>query len=195
MQNLPAGAAPPRAAPPQLPRDPMDALADGDPRALQRLIDLYWAPLLRYAERMIGSADAAEDVVQRGFIRLWDGRHRWEAGSSPRRLLYTVVRHLALNELDSDRARSRRNRSPTLPPRTVATPAQLLDERELTHALEVALDALPPRRREALVLARFGDLSHAEIAEIMGVAPRTVTNHITLALAELELALAAYVGD
>ena len=170
----------------------LDALRAGDAAALQALVDLLWRPLLAYAGRLLRCDDAAEDVVQRAFIRLWERRDRWEAGSDARRILYTVVRHLALNQLDSDRARTRREPARREPPAPVATPAQLLDERELARALDRALDDLPPRRREALVLARFHHMTHAEIAAVMGLTPRTVTNHVTTALAELEVAVGRY---
>ena len=82
-----------------------------------------------------------------------------------------------------------------MPKPSIATPAQLLEEKELLRALENALESLPPRRREALVLARFHNMTHAEVAEVMGLAKRTVTNHITAALAELEIAVGCYLAD
>ena len=171
------------------------SVREGDTRALQALIDLYWTPLLGFASGILRCEDAAEDVVQRAFIRFWERRETWQPGSEPRLILYTVVRNLALNQLESDRARVRRRSAPLIPRPSIATPAQLLDESELVRALESAIDLLPPRRREALVLARFHHLSHAEIAEVMGLAQRTVTNHITTALAELETALSRYLAE
>src|SRR5690606_30858860 len=119
-----------------------------------------------FAARIIGCDDTAEDVVQRAFIRFWEGRERWRSGSSPKLILYKIVRGLALNQLESDRARARRAAAPRMPrPTPVATPAQILDESELAGVLERALDGLSPRRKEALVLTRFHDLTHAEVAD------------------------------
>jgi RNA polymerase sigma-70 factor (ECF subfamily) len=173
----------------------LDGIRRGDVDALQSLIDQYWQPLLSFASRLTGCDDSAEDVVQRAFIRLWERRDDWRPGSAPRLILYTVVRNLALNQLDSDRARARRGADRRMPKPSIATPAQLLEEKELLRALENALESLPPRRREALVLARFHNMTHAEVAEVMGLAKRTVTNHITAALAELEIAVGCYLAD
>lgn len=173
----------------------LDEVRAGSANALQSLIDLYWHPLLSFASRITGCDDTAEDIVQCAFIRFWERRERWVPGSAPKLILYTVVRNLALNQLDSDRARLRRSTDPSLPKPSVATPAQLLDEGELLRALEAALNSLPPRRREALILARFQNLTHAEIAEVMGLVPRTVTNHISIALAELEVAIGRYLDS
>lgn len=175
--------------------DLQEGVRAGNADALQGLVDRYWKPLLSFAFRMTRCEDTAEDVVQRAFIRFWERRESWRPGSDPKLILYTVVRNLALNQLDSDHARVRRGADRRIAPPSVATPAQILEERELIRALERAVDTLPPRRREALVLARFHHMSHAEIAEVMGLAPRTVTNHITSALAELEVALGGFLVD
>ena len=44
------------------------------------------------------------------------------------------------------------------------------------------IEEMPDRRREAFCLSRFDGLSHEEIAEAMDLAPKTVNNHIVLAL-------------
>lgn len=167
----------------------LDGVREGDSGSLQALIDRYWRPLLGFACQIVEGEDAAEDVVQHAFIRFWERRERWRAGSAPKLILYTLVRNLALNHVESERARVRRSRDRRVPNALVATPAQMLEERELMRALDGAVQALPARRREALVLARFHHMSHAEIAGVMGLAQRTVTNHITTALAEIEIAL------
>lgn len=173
----------------------LEEVRRGDAGALQALIDRYWTLLLGFARRIVGSDDAAEDAVQCALIRFWEYRERWQAGSEPRLILYTLVRNLSLNQVASERARVRRgaDRRSVLKA-WVETPAQVLEERELQEALARALEELSPRRREALVLARFHDMTHPEIAQVMGLAKRTVTNHITTALAELETALERYLA-
>ena len=60
-----------------------------------------------------------------------------------------------------------------------------LDSRLLEAHLKTYIEELPPRRRQAFMLSRFGGLSHKEIAETMGLTPRTVNTHIVLALRTL----------
>lgn len=190
--SVPAGSRPDgRSRPAEL----LAGVRDGNARALQALVDLYWTPLVGFASGILRCEDAAEDVVQRAFIRFWERRDAWQPGSDPKLILYTVARNLALNQLESDRARVRRRSAPLVPRPSISTPAQLLEEAEMVRALESAIELLSPRRREALVLARFHNLSHAEIAEVMGLAQRTVANHITTALAELETALSRYLAE
>ena len=57
------------------------------------------------------------------------------------------------------------------------------------------IDELPPRRREAFRLSRFDGLSHDEIARVMALTPKTVNNHIVLALQTLRERLAHFDPD
>jgi RNA polymerase sigma-70 factor (ECF subfamily) len=63
---------------------------------------------------------------------------------------------------------------------------EILTQKELRTALWTAIDALPARRREALVLVRIQGLSLDEAAQRMALSRQTVANHISLALENLE---------
>ena len=173
--------------------DLLDRVRDGDPSAFEWLLRANWAPLVGYAARIVGDVDAAEDVVQEAFVRFWERRGEWRPRSEVRAILYTIARNLALNQRQAELARDRRTqgllRGSIPPPRT---PVQDLDQSEADAALESAIRALPPRRREALVLARFNGLSYRLIAEIMKISVPTVANHMSAALADLDRALSSY---
>src|SRR5439155_11639942 len=49
-------------------------LVRGDATALALALDMYWNALNRYALRLVGDHDAANDMAQAAFVRLWDGR-------------------------------------------------------------------------------------------------------------------------
>jgi RNA polymerase sigma factor (sigma-70 family) len=134
--------------------------------------------------------DIAEDIVQETFVRLWENRKRWTPGGSVQAYLYRTARNLVLG-----RARSlevQRRKEPEVRTAMHATPASPLDEaarEEMKAVLNAALEALPPRRRQALILVRMKGRSLAEAAEEMGLSRQTVANHIALALDDLEVAL------
>lgn len=60
-----------------------------------------------------------------------------------------------------------------------------MDSDALRTRMRAWIDDLPERQREAFRLSRFDDLTHDEIADVMDIAPRTVTNHVTKALQTL----------
>ena len=73
-----------------------------------------------------------------------------------------------------------------------ATPVQIVDAVLLGRATERAIRALPARRRTVFTLAHVHGLSHAEVGQTMGIAPQTVANHMSLALADLRAALSPF---
>lgn len=169
-------------------------LRDGDPSALETLIDRYWNPLIRYAARLVDSLDTAEDVVQEAFVTVWNQRAGWTPVGTPQAFLYRVVRNGALQQRRKRELRDRK--APDLarlrPP--APTPFDETVHEELDRALQSAIQSLPPRRREAFVLVRFHKLSLGEVAEVMGVSAQTVANHVTMAVAELRRALQRFLA-
>lgn len=165
----------------------------GDPEALDALLQKYWCPLVAYAARLLSSEDGAEDVAQEVFIRIWERRTALTPMTAVRPLLYRIARNVALNERRSREVRGRWLQADHgVGPQRTPTPLHATIVGELQVAISRAIDGLPPRRREAFTLARFHELSHRQIAEVMGVSPQTVANQISGALDDLRRALRAY---
>jgi RNA polymerase sigma-70 factor (ECF subfamily) len=167
----------------------MRRLRLGDPAALDRLMHDHWAPLVRYATRLVGSTDAAEDIVQETFVSIWRQRATWKSSGSVRAYLYRITRNLALKERRHRSVRDRWSEWLKRDARPVATPYDTTRDEEIRAAFDRALATLPPRRREAFVLSRYHELSLAEIAGIMGISTQTVANQVSAALADLRRAL------
>jgi RNA polymerase sigma-70 factor (ECF subfamily) len=108
----------------------------------------------------------AEDLVQETYLR-WQQASAGEI-RSPRAFLTTVLTRLALNQLDSARARREQYVGPWLPEPIVTTetrdPAELSES--LTMAFLVLLESLSPLERAVFLLHEVFDYSHAEVAEI-----------------------------
>jgi RNA polymerase sigma-70 factor (ECF subfamily) len=170
-------------------------LATGDADALQELFQELYDPLWRSVMRMVGDEALARDFAQESFIRIWDRRDALDPSLSLKALLYRTVRNLALNALRDDQTRRVLLRDSgsafraVVPSAPVSAEAQI-SVRELAEQLQRCINELPPRQREALRLSRFDGLSHEEISQVMGCAPRTVNNHLVRALEQLRNRLA-----
>jgi RNA polymerase sigma-70 factor (ECF subfamily) len=178
-------------------KDPSDLvllarIRSGDVEALEALLQEYWGSLKSYAARLLDSEDAADDLVQEAFIRLWEHRERWRLEGSVRALLYTITRNAALDRRKSMRRRQRVQAGFQDLQRAVPTPAEQAEGRELHDAVQAAVADLPPRRKEVFMLARHDGLSYGQIAEVMGISIQTVANHFSLALADLRRSLADF---
>ena len=162
----------------------------GDEAAFRQLFDALYGPLRRSAVALVRDAAVAEDLVQEAFVRLWDWRTRLEAETPLRAWLFRTVRNLALNLRRDATNRQQLLTDPmalasAAAPRPAPSPDAGVAGDDLAAQVSALVDELPPRQREALLLTRVEGLSHAEVSEVMGCAPRTVNNHLVAALITL----------
>lgn len=171
----------------------MARVRSGDPEVLRILLKRFSGPLRRYAERILGGSSDAEEAVQEAFIRLWERRDRWREDGSVMTLLYTLTRNAAV-----DYAR-RRHRERPLPeeqhsiiPSPSPTPFEDTLDEELRFEAAKAVSRLPPRRQEVFRLIREDGLTYREVGDVLNIAPQTVANLMSLALADLRSTLGPF---
>ncbi len=139
--------------------------------------------LLRYVVSMIGDAVTAHDLVQDVFVALWERREALDTSQSLQALTYRMSRNRSLNHLRMRNVRRRYNSESEFI--SAGTPPPDLHANDLAARLHGWIAALPDRQREAISLTRYSQLSHREAAEVMGISPRTLNNHLVRALATL----------
>lgn len=174
-------------------------LKASDREAYAELFEEMYESLFRYVRSITSDAEAARDVTQDVFIRLWDARESLSASRSLEAYLYRMARNRAYNYERDRRTRTEkedevRDRSAAQPSPPSQPDAEAAAQR-LENRLQRWIGDLPERQREALVLSRFEDLSHDEIADVMDISPRTVNNHIVRALKHLRGRIRDYKPD
>ncbi len=140
----------------------------GDAAAMHSLVARKLPRLLALARRMLGNPAEAEDVAQETLVRVWREAARWRTGEAR---FDTWLHRVALN-LCYDRLRRRREVTvATLPeqPDSAPQPDEALLQGEHAARMEAALQGLPPRQREALVLCYYQELSNIDAALLMNV--------------------------
>ena len=155
----------------------MAAYAAGQPEAARLLIARHAPRAMALATRLLGDRAEAEDVAQEALLRLWRVAPEWQAGRAQvSTWLYRVVRNLC-----TDRLRRRRGPGAGVDLDSIAEPASprpgvvaQMIAADRAGALQAALDRLPERQREAVVLRHLEGLANPEIAEILGVSIEAV---------------------
>jgi len=143
---------------------------EGDQAAFLELYDRYRQPIFRFAYRLLGSVEIAEDVTHDCFLSLIRKPENFRPErASLKTYLYAAARNLALKhfrnqgrETGMDEVAEEPQESPRRGPLR-----RLLDE-ELAARVRDAVLSLPPMQREALVLFEYEGLSLSEVAEIAG---------------------------
>jgi RNA polymerase sigma-70 factor, ECF subfamily len=150
----------------------MMAVGRRDHHAFARLVERHYGWALGFSDRMLGTRQEAEDVVQTAFLRVWQGAGRWEPNAKFSTWLYRVLYNLCMDRLRTRRAAA----SEPLEGEVVETLAdEAPDSEEHVSTLQrgarvrAALDRLPVRQRAALVLCYYEERSQAEAAALLGV--------------------------
>lgn len=152
--------------------DLLARVAAGDSVAAAALTDLIAPRLLRYAARMLGDLAEAEDVTQDTMLRLWRIAPDWQVGAAqPSTWAFRVATNLCTDRLR--RRRPMQEAAPDLPDPGAGADAALMVQAR-ARALEAALQALPERQRQAVILRHLEDTPNPEIAAIMGVGVEAV---------------------
>ena len=168
-------------------------LRASDEKALDELMHFMHPLLLRYTAQIVGERDAAYDILQEAFIKIWSVRNTLDPNRSLKALLYRIVYTRALNHKRMKRRESDAHSAMPEPDSAkAATMAEELDAKRLGELMNHWIAELPPRRQEAFRLSRFEGLSHGEIATVMDLSAQTVTKHIMLALQFLRERLNMY---
>lgn len=169
------------------------ACARGDPRAQAQLVERHLLRVHRLASRLLGDPAEAEDVAQELFLKLWQLAPRWRAEQAK---VGTWIHTVVLN-LCRDRLRRRRPQIglDELPEAGFAEPSEsrpdsLLDRAERGAALTAAIDALPERQREALLLFHIEGLSQQESAAVLGIGEEALESLLARARRKLRSRLA-----
>ena len=142
--------------------------------------------LVGYLDRILSDRGSAEDIAQEAGLRLIEAARADPHGlRSPRAFLFHIATNLARDQL------RRRVRTDRVMGNLALEDAQehatdvVAAAREEVAQVSAALADLPPRPRQILLMSRIEGLSHAEIGSRLGIATKTVENHVGRALALL----------
>ena len=141
---------------------------DGDTAAFTTLVDRYAAACTRFATRMLGNREDAEDATQETFLRAYRSLARYEERQSFRTWLFQIL----INRCRTAAVRrQRRHRMFLVDDNAIAAASvrPAADANDLRAELQRVIDALDPDQREAFLLKHVEQLSYDEMAAATGV--------------------------
>ena len=148
----------------------LEKAGKGDQAAFLELYDRYREPIFRFAYRLLGSVEIAEDVTHDCFLSLIRKPENYRPErASLKTYLYAAARNLALKHF-RDQGRETGMDEISEEPKEASSrgPLRRLLDEELATRVREAIISLPPLQREALILFEYEGLSLNEVAEIAG---------------------------
>ena len=169
----------------------LSAVQRGDQKAFDTLFRRYYPMLCAYVHRFVELEDA-EEIVEDSLLWIWENRETLVIDSSLNSYLFKMVYRRALNKLAHIDATQRADTRFYEEMQEMLQDTDYYQIEELAKRIEDAVAALPESYREAFVMHRFRDMSYKEIAETLGVSPKTIDYRIQQALKQLRVDLKDY---
>jgi RNA polymerase sigma-70 factor (family 1) len=161
----------------------IDALKNSCLTTFKMIYYQYHPKLYAYLLSKTSSAYIAEEVVQLAFIKLWNNRGNLSYEHTIDIQLFRIARTTLIDELRKDIVRN--SHINKIGQTITQSYTDSFEERETLKKVKQAIEMLPPMRKMVFKLSRFNHLTNAEIAEMLSISPKTVENHINLAIKEL----------
>jgi RNA polymerase sigma-70 factor (ECF subfamily) len=174
------------------------AIRTSDAAAFEAMFRAYKNDLVAFVASLLHSHETAQEVVQEIFLRIWQQRELWEFPGPLNTYLFRAARNGAISRLRHDRIearfRARVASGGSAPVHGSRLPQT--DERvrvaDLAGAIQRAVNELPERCREVFRLSRYHHLSHAQVADVLGISVNTVEVQMTRAISFLRKRLAEF---
>lgn len=179
------------------------AFQAGDVAPFNEIVKRYKDPLTNFVFRFTGDWDECNDIVQETFVRVYRNKHSYKPVARFSTWIYTIATNLAKTSLRRKKVRkmlsfsgSDRDESPR--ELELADPSaqtdRLVDSSMKEERIQNALEALPVKYREIIVLREIQELSYEEIAGITGLNIGTVKSRINRARLQLQEMLKDIMG-
>lgn len=173
-----------------------DRAARGDHEAFRLLLQRYGNPIYRYAYRLTGNHEDADDMAQETFVRVYQHLKKIDRTQPLKPWIYKICTNLCRNLAAKKRSipfsvfeNKDSDDEPSLSadsiPDDAPDPLDSLAERERAEAVRSAVEALPPKYGMVLQLHYFDDLSYEDMADALGLPLNTVRTHLSRAKAAL----------
>ena len=183
----------------------MLAYQAGDDSAFERLVHGYSGQVYALLTRFLGPVAAREDLVQEVFLRVIRARDRYQPSARFSTWLYRIVFNLCVNEKDRLARRLEVSLEGTVTAEVPGAvpfadedapdPSSGLEREDAVVAVRRAIGRLPEAQRMALLLAKYEELSYAEIARVMDSSEKAIKSLVHRARENLRAALRAYLVE
>lgn len=158
----------------------------GERDAFRHLVEQHQSYAFALAFRLVCDEDAAKDVVQESFIRVWKHLAEYRPTVKFTTWLYRIVVNLAYDKLKTDRRRERvmsseRNCEEVQGPSDREASETAIMNRDLAERIRALALGLPPKQRLVFTLRDLQDLSVQETADILAISTNTVKVNLSYA--------------
>jgi len=162
----------------------MQRVQIGDTSAFEKLVKENMNSSYFFVKRMLQNNALSEDIVQEGFIRVWEKRETWQEKSHFKTWFFKILYHLCIDHIRAQENTTKLNIAIT----NQENPSQN-ETIEKNQQLQAALATLKPEEKAILFWYYYHALSQKNIAEMMGISISAVESSLYRARQKLKAEL------
>jgi len=171
----------------------LQRMAVGDMAAYRYLFDQHFSDLCNFLLIYLHSRELAEEIALEIFTFIWERRETLLIKTTFKSFLFASAKNRAISLYRKEHKRlfTSIDHEQSISKEESSSPF-FLENIELREIINSAIEKLPEKSRQIYLMAWEQNLSHKEIAEQMGITPKTVENHVGIALRKLRESLSPY---
>ncbi|WP_226805069.1 RNA polymerase sigma-70 factor [Agriterribacter humi] len=165
----------------------MQQIAAGNEQSFRQLYNFYYKKLFYFAFAIVKIKEAAEEIVEDVFIKIWSIRQSLAGIHNIKVYLYTATKNTSLNFLAK---KAKENLTQpfdciNIDLAEINSPEALMITAELHKKIQHAIDELPPRCKIIFKLVREDKLKYKEVAEILNISVNTIDAQMAIAIKKI----------
>jgi RNA polymerase sigma-70 factor (family 1) len=160
----------------------------GDEEAFKRIYYYFYNKLYLFSKAIVKTKEAAEEIAEDVFIKIWQQRANLSAIKNLRVYLYIATKNTSLNYL------SQKAKDNILQPfddinidlyKSALTPEHLMITAEMHRKIQQQVEALPPRCKIIFKLVREDGLKYKEVSDILNISVNTIDVQMAIAIKKI----------
>jgi len=168
-------------------------MSDGNMAAYRFLFDHHFSDLCNFLMIYLHSRELSEEIALEIFTYIWEKRRTLQIRTTFKSFLFSSAKNKAISLYRKEQKKMFASIDLGLSVfQDDSSSQQLLENNELREIINTAINKLPEKSKQIYQLAWEENLSHKEIAEQLGITPKTVENHVGIALRKLRESLNPY---
>ena len=163
----------------------VDAVLAGETAAFDELVERHRRAVYQVCFRFVNNHEDASDLAQETFVRAWKGLRNFKRESALSTWLYRIAVNVSLNRVSVKRPQTEPLESDRFVDVTGEPPGASLFRNERADAVRRAIAQLPDKQRATVILRAYHEMSHQEIADVLGSSVGAVKANFFHALTNL----------
>ncbi|WP_246073257.1 RNA polymerase sigma factor [Formosa sediminum] len=168
----------------------------GNPKAVDVLFKKYYHSLCRFGILYESNIHIIEEKASDVFMILWKEKHKLHTIKNPKSYIYVILKNNLRKPCKNHKIRpilhedqfENQNLYPSIEDEIIANEQLEINK----HIIRTILNEIPKRTRQIFEMSRIDGFKYKEISELLDIAPKTVENHIGLALKYISKGLITY---